>query len=473
MGKLVRDITSIDQDFARWYTDIVVKAELIDYSEVRGCTVLRPYGYAIWENISRILDDEFKKLGVQNVSMPLLIPERLLQKEKNHIDGFAPEVAWVTMGGKEHLTERLCIRPTSEVLFCSHFQRVVHSWRDLPMIYNQWCSVVRWEKTSRPFLRSVEFHWQEGHTLHSSADEAKALTLKMLNVYSDFFVKKLCIPVILGQKTESEKFAGAEITYTVECMMKDGKALQSATSHYFGSGFANAFDIKFSNKNNEEETPYQTSWGLSTRVIAAIIMSHGDDDGLILPPAIAPLQVIIVPIDFSKDKEVLDKSRGILNLLKHDFKCKIDDSDDSIGSKFATYDMKGVPIRIEVGPRDILSNSCVVVRRDTHEKINCSIDNIKETVSQTIKKLEKNIYNICLENRNKKTVNALSRKEFENHTGFIKMSFCNTAECEQKIKEQYGFTARCIPFDDKNLISENCPICGKKSSVNVYFAKSY
>ena len=245
MGKLVRDITSIDQDFARWYTDIVVKAELIDYSEVRGCTILRPYGYAIWENISRILDDEFKKLGVQNVSMPLLIPERLLQKEKNHIDGFAPEVAWVTMGGKEHLTERLCIRPTSEVLFCSHFQRVVHSWRDLPMIYNQWCSVVRWEKTSRPFLRSVEFHWQEGHTLHSSADEAKALTLKMLNVYSDFFVKKLCIPVILGQKTESEKFAGAEITYTVECMMKDGKALQSATSHYFGSGFANAFDIKF------------------------------------------------------------------------------------------------------------------------------------------------------------------------------------------------------------------------------------
>ena len=473
MGKLVKDITSINQDFAKWYTDIVVKAELIDYSEVRGCTVLRPYGYTIWENITRILDDEFKKIGVQNVSMPLLIPERLLQKEKNHIDGFVPEVAWVTIGGKENLTERLCIRPTSEVLFCSHFQRVVHSWRDLPMIYNQWCSVVRWEKTSRPFLRSVEFHWQEGHTLHSTADEAKNLTLKMLNIYSDFFVKKLCIPVILGQKTESEKFAGAETTYTVECMMKDGKALQSATSHYFGDSFAEAFGIKFKNKNNEEETPYQTSWGLSTRVIAAIIMSHGDDDGLILPPAIAPLQVVIIPIDSSKNTEVLEKSNETFNLLKDNFKCKIDASEESVGSKFASYDMKGVPIRVEIGPRDVSSNSCVIVRRDTHEKIICPLGSVKEKISQTIKMIEENIYNICLENRNKKTINALSEKEFENHTGFIKMAFCNTSECEQKIKEKYGFTTRCIPFDDQNLISETCPVCGKKSSVNVYFAKSY
>lgn len=472
MGKLVKSITSINDDFTKWYTDVVVKAELIDYSEVRGCTILRPYGYAIWENIMKILDQEFKNNGVQNVSMPLLIPESLLEKEKKHISGFAPEVAWVTMGGNEKLTERLCVRPTSEVLFCSHFERIVHSWRDLPKLYNQWCSVVRWEKTSRPFLRSVEFHWQEGHTLHSSADEAKDFTLKMLNVYSDFFVKKLCIPVILGQKTESEKFAGAETTFTVECMMKDGKALQSATSHYFGNEFAKAFGIKFTNKNNKEENPWQTSWGLSTRSIAAIIMTHGDDDGLILPPDIAPIQIVFIPIDFAKNPDVLEKSKEIFNSIKGEFRSKLDDSEQSVGSKFATYDMKGVPIRIEIGPRDLASDSCVIVRRDTHEKTVCKICNIKENISELIEKIKKNLYESALKNRESKTINANSEDDFKNHKGFIKIPFCCDPNCEQHLKEKYGFTARCIPFNDE-FSNGTCPICGKNAKNNVYFAKAY
>lgn len=472
MGELVREITPMKEDFTQWYTDVVVKAELIDYSAIRGCNVLRPYGFSIWENITKILDDQFKKIGVENVSMPLLIPESLLQKEKDHIEGFAPEVAWVTMGGKETLSERLCIRPTSETLFCSHFQRIVHSWRDLPKLYNQWCSVVRWEKTSRPFLRSVEFHWQEGHTLHESAKLAHDFTLKMLHIYADFFKNVLCIPVILGQKTESEKFAGAENTYTVECMMKDGKALQSATSHYLGQGFTKAFDIKFTDRENKEINPYYTSWGLSTRVIASIIMSHGDDDGLILPPKISPIQVIIIPINFKRDSRVLEKVRSVFSSLSENFRCKIDDSDQSPGWKFANYEMKGVPIRLEIGPKDIDSGSCVLVRRDTHEKIKCDFNGLDLKVSETFKKIEKDLYDKAANNVQNKTIIASDMSPFEKHNGFIKAPFCCSSLCEEKIKERYGFTTRCIPFDD-NVINGHCIVCDKKVENYVYFAKAY
>ena len=472
MGNLVKEITSMEEDFVQWYTDVVVKAELIDYSAVRGCTVLRPYGFSIWENITKILDNQFKKIGIENVSMPLLIPESLLQKEKDHIKGFAPEVAWVTMGGKEILSERLCVRPTSETLFCSHFQRIVHSWRDLPKLYNQWCSVVRWEKTSRPFLRSVEFHWQEGHTLHESAESAHDFTLKMLRLYADFFRDVLCIPVILGQKTESEKFAGAEKTYTVECMMKDGKALQSATSHYLGQGFTKAFDIKFTDRENKEVNPYYTSWGLSTRVIASVIMSHGDDDGLVLPPKISPIQVIITPINFRKDSRVLEKSCSVLDSLSENFRCKIDNSDQSPGWKFANYDMKGVPIRLEIGPKDIDSDSCVLVRRDTHEKIKCGFSGLVSKISEMFEEIEKDLYNKATSNMQNKTIVVSDISDFEKHNGFIKAPFCCSSSCEERIKEKYGFTTRCIPFND-SVTDGNCIVCNKKVKNYVYFARAY
>lgn len=472
MGNLVKEMTSMEKDFAQWYTDVVIKAELIDYSSVRGCTVLRPYGFSIWENITKILDNQFKKIGIENVSMPLLIPESLLQKEKDHIKGFAPEVAWVTVGGKEILSERLCVRPTSETLFCSHFQRIVHSWRDLPKLYNQWCSVVRWEKTSRPFLRSVEFHWQEGHTLHESAESAHNFTLKMLYLYADFFKNVLCIPVILGQKTESEKFAGAEKTYTVECMMKDGKALQSATSHYLGQGFTKAFDIKFTDKENKEVNPYYTSWGLSTRIIASVIMSHGDDDGLVLPPKISPIQVIITPINFRKDSRVLEKSYSVLDSLSENFRCKIDDSDQSPGWKFANYDMKGVPIRLEIGPKDIDSDSCVLVRRDTHEKIKCGFSGLVSKISEMFEEIEKDLYNKATSNMQNKTIVVSDISDFEKHNGFIKAPFCCSSSCEERIKEKYGFTTRCIPFND-SVADGNCIVCNKKVKNYVYFARAY
>lgn len=478
MGKLVKNITSIDKDFSKWYTDVVIKAELIDYSAVRGCNILRPYGYAIWENIVNILDKKFKNSEIENVSMPIFIPESLLQKEKDHVKGFAPEVAWVTLGGGEELSEKLCVRPTSEVLFCSHFQKIINSWRDLPKLYNQWCSVVRWEKTSRPFLRSVEIHWQEGHTVHETSEEAKNFTLKMLNLYKDFFENILCIPVILGQKTESEKFAGAEFTYTVECMMKDGKALQSATSHYFGNSFAKAFDIKFTDKNNKELFVYQTSWGLSTRVIASVIMTHGDDDGLVLPPDIAPIQVIIIPINL-KNKLVLEKAREICDVIKNKLKlrCKIDQSEQTPGWKFANYEMKGVPIRIEIGPRDIENNQCILVRRDNHEKITCRFENLSEIIEKLILNIKQNMYKTALINRDNKIKNFESEKDFENFQGFIKVPFCENLECENNIKQKYAFTTRCIPFETSSVSPElpdsTCPICGKKAKNYVYFAKAY
>ena len=471
MKKFVKDITAIDDDFAKWYTDVVVRAELLDYSSVRGFYILRPYGFAIWENIVKILDKKFKEIGVENVSMPLLIPESLLQKEKDHVEGFAPEVAWVTHGGNEKLSERLCVRPTSEVLFCSHFKNIIHSWRDLPKIYNQWCSVVRWEKTSRPFLRSVEFHWQEGHTIHDSEKEAKEFTIRMHNLYSEFITKNLLIPVILGRKTDSEKFAGAEETYTIECMMKDGKALQSATSHYFGQGFSKAFEVQFTNKNNELEYPYQTSWGISTRIIASIIMTHGDSDGLVLPPDIAPIQVVIVPINMKND-DVMKKSHELLDLIKDKFRVKIDETDQSPGWKFSYYEMKGVPIRIEIGPKDIQNNSCVIVRRDNRNKKTCSFENVLKCVSSSIENMESDMYNKANEFKNSHIIEASSIDAIDGHVGFVKIPFCESSSCEQIMKDKFCMSARCIPFDDRNS-DIPCAVCGKSSKHDVYFAKAY
>ena len=471
MKKFVRDVTSIDDDFAQWYTDVVIKAELLDYSSVRGCYVLRPYGFALWENITRILDQKFKEIGVENVSMPLFIPESLLQKEKDHIEGFAPEVAWVTHGGTEKLSEKLCVRPTSEVLFCSHFKNIVHSWRDLPKLYNQWCSVVRWEKTSRPFLRSVEFHWQEGHTVHSSENEARQFTLKMHNLYAEFITNNLLIPVILGRKTESEKFAGAQETYTIECMMKDGKALQSATSHYFGQGFSKAFEIQFTNKNNELEYAYQTSWGLSTRIIASIIMTHGDNDGLILPPDVAPIQVVIVPIN-TGDGIVMQKAHELFDKIKSKFRVKIDDSDQSPGWKFSHYEMKGVPIRIEIGPKDIQNNRCVIVRRDTRNKTECSLENILESISSSIENIKNDMYNVANSFKNSHIVEVSSVGEINDHIGFVKIPFCESLNCEQFMKNRFCMSARCIPLNDHYSCAP-CAVCGKSTNHDVYFAKAY
>ena len=473
--KQVKEITSMDENFAQWYTDIVKKAELMDYSSVKGCMVIEPYGYAIWENMVAILDKKFKELGHQNVSMPMFIPESLLQKEKDRIEGFAPEVAWVTHGGEEKLQERLCVRPTSETLFCEHYAKIVHSWRDLPKLYNQWCSVVRWEKTTRPFLRSTEFQWQEGHTIHETAEEAKQETMQMLEVYYNFFKDVLAIPAIKGQKTESEKFAGAESTYTIEALMHDGKALQSATSHYFGDHFAKAFDIEFQNRDNKPQNPYQTSWGCTTRMIGAIIMAHGDDRGLVLPPMVAPIQVVIIPIAMKKDG-VLNKANEICEKLKSVCRVKIDDSEKSPGWKFSEYEMRGVPLRLEIGPKDIEKNQCVIVRRDNLEKIFVNLDDLEKEIPVLLQKVHDGMYQKALERRNRMTHEANDFEEFkkiaENEVGFIKAMWCGDEKCEKASKEQTAFTSRCIK-DEKGKIGDKCAICGKDAKHLVYWAKAY
>lgn len=473
--KMVEAITPMEEDFAKWYTDIVKKAELMDYSSVRGCMVIEPYGYAIWENIQGILDKRFKDLGHENVAMPIFIPESLLQKEKDHVEGFAPEVAWVTMGGSEKLEERLCVRPTSETLFCDHYARVIHSWRDLPKLYNQWCSVVRWEKTTRPFLRSVEFHWQEGHTMHATAEEAKEETERMLKVYADFCENDLAIPVIKGRKTDKEKFAGAEATYTIEAMMHDGKALQSGTSHYFGDGFAKAFDITFQDKENKQQYPHQTSWGMSTRIIGGIIMTHGDNDGLVLPPAIAPIQVIIVPIAQHKPG-VLEKAEELKECLQKTFRVRIDDSEQSPGWKFAQYEMKGVPLRLEIGPKDIEKNQCVLVRRTDRQKVFAPLDQLEQAVSEQLEAVRSAMYQKALERRESMTYCAKNMDELkeiaENKPGFIKAMWCGDTACEEKLKEVAGVSSRCMPFDQEQ-IADTCVCCGKKAKAMVYWGKSY
>ena len=474
--KMVEAITPMEEDFARWYTDIVKKAELMDYTSVRGCMVIEPYGYAIWENITRYLDDRFKELGHENVSMPLFIPESLLQKEKDHVEGFAPEVAWVTMGGQEKLEERLCVRPTSETLFCDHYAKVIHSWRDLPKLYNQWCSVVRWEKTTRPFLRSVEFHWQEGHTMHETAEEAKAETERMLNVYADFCEEQLAIPVIKGRKTDKEKFAGAEATYTIEALMHDGKALQSGTSHYFGDGFAKAFNITFQGRDNSLQYPHQTSWGMSTRIIGGIIMTHGDNNGLVLPPAVAPIQVIILPIAQHKPG-VLDKAYELRDQMKKaGIRVKVDDSDQTPGWKFAQYEMKGVPLRLEIGPKDMEKDQCVLVRRTDREKVFTPLANLEEAVKEQLKTVRDQMYQKALERREQMTYSAATLEELkdiaENKPGFIKAMWCGDLACEEKLKEEAGVTSRCMPFEQEH-ISDTCVCCGKPAKTMVYWGKAY
>ena len=473
--KLVKSITSMDEDFAKWYTDVCIKAELIDYASVKGCMIIRPYGYAIWENIQRQMDDRFKKTGHENVYMPLFIPESLLQKEKDHVEGFAPEVAWVTHGGEEKLEERMCVRPTSETLFCDHFKNIVHSYRDLPKLYNQWCNVVRWEKTTRPFLRSREFLWQEGHTLHATAEEAKAETTQMLNIYAEFCENVLAMPVVKGQKTEKERFAGAEATYTIEALMHDGKALQSGTSHYFGDGFAKAFDIEFTDKNNNTVHPFQTSWGTTTRLIGALIMTHGDDSGLVLPPAVAPIQAVIVPIATHKEG-VLEKANEVYESLKSVCRVHLDDRDQSPGWKFSEYEMKGVPLRIELGPKDIENNSCVVVRRDNGEKTVVSLDELQEKLPELLKAVHDGLYNKALERRAVMTYDAKNLDEMkeiaDTKPGFIRAMWCGDRECEDKLKEVAGVTSRCIPFEQEE-ITDTCVCCGKKAKAMLYWGKAY
>lgn len=473
--KLVEEITPMGEDFARWYTDIIKKAQLCDYSGVRGCMVIQPYGYAIWENIQKGLDARFKATGVENVYMPMFIPESLLQREKDHVEGFAPEVAWVTHGGNEKLQERLCVRPTSETLFCEHYSNAVRSYRDLPKLYNQWCSVVRWEKTTRPFLRSMEFLWQEGHTAHATAEEAQERTIQMLNVYADFCEQELAIPVIKGQKTDKEKFAGAHATYTIESLMHDGKALQSGTSHNFGDGFAQAFGIQYLGDDNELKYVHQTSWGMSTRIIGAIIMVHGDDAGLKLPPRIAPVQAVIVPIAQHKDG-VLDAARGLYDRLADKFRVRLDDSDKSPGWKFSEHEMRGVPVRIELGPKDIEQNQAVLVSRVDREKTFVSLDNIEEELAAALDKIQKQMYAAALENRENKTSAAKTYDEFkqiiEEKGGFVKAMWCGDEACELKIKEDTAATSRCIPFEQEH-ISDTCVCCGKPADKMVYWGKAY
>ncbi|MBE7057085.1 MAG: proline--tRNA ligase [Ruminococcaceae bacterium] len=474
-GKQVEAITSMDQDFAQWYTDVVLRSELVDYSYVRGCMILRPYGYAIWENIQHGLDKMFKETGHENVAMPMFIPESLLQKEKDHVEGFAPEVAWVTHGGTEPLAEKLCVRPTSETLFCDHYSKIIQSYRDLPKKYNQWCSVVRWEKTTRPFLRSVEFWWQEGHTAHATAEEAQEETLQMLDVYAKFFEEKLAIPVIKGRKTDKEKFAGAEATYTIEAMMHDGKALQSGTSHNFGDGFAKAFDIQYTDKENKLQYVHQTSWGVSTRSIGALIMVHGDDNGLVLPPFVAPIQVVIVPIAAHKPG-VLDKANEMKQTLAEKFRVKLDDSDKMPGWKFAEYEMKGVPLRIEIGPRDMENNQCVCVRRDNGEKTIVNLDNLEAEVERLLQAVRDGMYQKALESRESRIYSAVDYDEFKdmiaNKPGFVKAMWCGDEACELKIKEDTTATSRCMPFEQEE-ISGTCICCGKPAKKMVVWGKAY
>ena len=472
--KLVEAITSMEDDFAQWYTDVVKKAELLDYTSIKGCMVFKPAGYAIWELIQKQMDERFKATGVQNVYLPMFIPEGLLNKEKDHVEGFAPEVAWVTHGGMQPLQERLCVRPTSETLFCDYYKNTVQSYRDLPQVCNQWCSVVRWEKETRPFLRSREFLWQEGHTAHATAEDAENRTIQMLNVYADFCEQVLAIPVIKGRKTDKEKFAGAEATYTIEALMHDGKALQSGTSHNFGDGFAKAFDIQYTDKDNKLKYVHQTSWGTTTRLIGAVIMVHGDNSGLVLPPRIAPVQVCIIPIQ-QKKEGVLDKAYELEKRLS-DFRVKVDDTDKTPGWKFSEQEMRGIPIRVEIGPKDIEAGKCVICRRDTREKIEASLDDIENAVKDVLEKMQLEMLERAREHREKHTFVARNMEEFRRlfaeESGFVKAMWCGEQSCEDMIKEEMAVTSRCMPFEQEDL-APTCVCCGKPAKSMVYWGRAY
>ena len=470
----IKDITPRDKDFALWYTDVVKKAGLVDYSSVKGSMIICPYGYAIWENIQKILDEKFKETGHENVQMPMFIPESLLNIEKEHVEGFAPEVAWVTYGVNNKLEERLCIRPTSEVLFCDYYKKIIKSYRDLPKLYNQWCTIVRWEKTTRPFLRSREILWQEGHTMHATEEEALEETKRMFKIYEDFQRNVLAIPVIVGKKTEKEKFAGAISSYTLEAMMYDGVALQNGTSHYFGQGFAKAFNIQFLDKDNTLKTPYQTSWGVSTRMLGALIMVHGDDRGLVLPPNIAPIKAIIIPIGNSL--EVMEAINTLKEeLASQNISYKVDESDKTPGFKFAEAEVKGYPVRIEVGPRDLSEGYVTVVRRDTLEKIKYPISEVVDKLDDLFKDIQDNMYNSALKRRNSMIYEANSWEEFKdiatNKPGFIKANWCGDEECETKVKEEFNMKSRCLIEDEE--IHTNCVVCGKKAKYRLYFGRQY
>lgn len=473
--KMVTAITSMKEDFAQWYTDVVKKAELIDYSSVRGCMIIRPNGYAIWENIQRELDKRFKETGVENVYMPMFIPESLLQKEKDHVEGFAPEVAWVTHGGGEKLQERLCVRPTSETLFCDLYSNIVQSYRDLPKLYNQWCSVVRWEKTTRPFLRSMEFLWQEGHTAHATEEEAEERTIQMLNLYADFCEDVLAIPMIKGKKTDKEKFAGANSTYTIEALMHDGKALQSGTSHNFGDGFAKAFAIQYTDDENKLQYVHQTSWGMSTRIIGAVIMVHGDDSGLVLPPRIAPTQVMIIPVA-QKKEGVLENANALKARLAKVCRVGLDDSSKTPGWKFSEYEMRGIPVRLEIGPKDIEAGQCVLARRDTGEKKVVALDNVEAEVTALLDTIHNDMLAKARAHRDSHTYIAHNMDELgkiANETpGFIKAMWCGDEACEDEVKEKTGVGSRCIPFEQEKL-SDKCVCCGKPAKCMVFWGKAY
>ncbi len=473
--KMVEAITSMEEDFAQWYTDVVKKAELVDYSSVKGCMVIKPAGYAIWENIQKELDSRFKEAGVENVYMPIFIPESLLQKEKDHVEGFAPEVAWVTKGGLNELQEPLCVRPKSETLFCDFYARDIQSYRDLPRVYNQWCSVVRWEKETRPFLRSREFLWQEGHTAHATAEEAEERTVQMLNLYAQFCEEVLAIPVIKGKKTDKEKFAGAESTYTIEALMHDGKALQSGTSHNFGDGFAKAFGIQFTDRDNVLKYVHQTSWGVSTRIIGAIIMVHGDDSGLVLPPRIAPTQVMVIPIAQHKEG-VLEKAEAIKNELQGQFRVKLDASEKGPGFKFAEQEMRGIPVRIELGPKDLEAGQAVIVRRDTREKITVALDELSKKVGEVLDAMQTEMLERARAHRDAHTYVARDYEEFKetvaNRPGFVKAMWCGDEACENKIKEETTATSRCMPWKQEHL-ADTCVCCGRKAKAMVYWGKAY
>ncbi len=474
--KEVKEITDMNIDFAQWFTDVCTKAELLDYSSIRGLYIYRPYGYAIWENIQHILDKRFKETGHENVYLPMLIPESLLQKEKDHVEGFAPECAWVTYGGSGKLEERYAIRPTSETLFCEHYKNVIHSYKDLPKLYNQWCSVLRWEKTARPFLRHREFLWQEGHTMHETAEDARTETMKMLDIYADFMENVLAMPVVKGRKTDKEKFNGAEETYTVECMMHDTKALQAGTSHYFGDGFARAFEITYSGRDNTLHYPHQTSWGVSTRLIGGIIMTHGDNSGLILPPRIAPIQVIIIPVAQHKEGVIEAAEDLVERLRKLDIRVQIDKSDKTFGWKAAQYEMKGIPLRVEIGPRDISEGKCCLCRRDNGEKTSVDVADFEREVFSMLDTIHNSMYDRALAYRESHTEICSTMEEvkdfIQNKGGFAKTMWCGELDCELQMKDVAGVSSRCIPFEQEHL-SDTCVCCGKPAKKMIYWGVAY
>lgn len=476
----VTQITPKSEDFSRWYVDVIRRTEMADYAPMKGMMVIRPYGYAIWENIQRLLDQRIKNAGHVNAYFPLFIPESFLRKEMEHLKGFAPEVAWVTHGGQEELEERLAVRPTSEAIIGAMYAKWIQSWRDLPVLINQWANVVRWEKVTRPFLRTTEFLWQEGHTAHETEEEAKEETIRILNLYREFVETELAIPVIAGQKTAREKFAGALETYAIEALMSDGRALQMGTSHHLGQHFSRVFNIRFEDRQQNLQYVWQTSWGVSTRLIGALIMSHGDDSGLRLPPQVAPLQVIIVPISLGNWKEtVLPKARQVENRLQQaGIRVKLDSREEyTPGWKFAEYEMKGVPVRLEIGPRDIQLNQVVLARRDTGEKVSCSLEFLEEEVSRILASVQKNLFNQALRFQQANTHDVNSYQEFkmimEERRGFVRGWWCGEETCEEKVKEETAATIRVIPLEKIKEGQGRCICCQKPASLFVYFARAY